>query len=283
MINNSIASKLETFPTVTWIVSSPCAFHLKEGITSRTTACILQQLTDSADKDRLYSDLRRLLKDIPGNDMVLILGDFNASVAWKRVLGRHDIGKYKDNGTFCSSSALRTNAASQTQSSTKKISWTQPGCTIGPSIVTFRSTCLRDLKWVLHTRVMPSAKCLTDYYLVCCKLKLQSKPKPKTKSDPVVECLFLDEAKAKFQAALERKLFVDSTPDIMWKNLKSVILKIQMFLGLHRWKTKPVWWKWSGNSRLTRQKSGWSAWPSWFIPPVLQRKLLSTIMLHSTT
>ena len=42
----------------------------------------------------------------------------------------------------------------------------------------------RDLRDVLHTRVMPSAECHTGHRLVRCKLRLQFKPKQKKKGNP---------------------------------------------------------------------------------------------------
>ena len=59
--------------------------------------------------------------------------------------------------------------------------------------------CKRDLGDVLHTRVMPSAECRIDHRLVCCKLKLQCKPKLKKKGNPMkklnVGSLYREEVK----------------------------------------------------------------------------------------
>ena len=60
-------------------------------------------MADPAVKNSFYSDQRRHLYNTPANDMVLMLGDFNASVgkdsvAWKEVRGRHGIGNCDGNG-----------------------------------------------------------------------------------------------------------------------------------------------------------------------------------------
>ena len=50
-----------------------------------------------------YEDLENLLKTVPKEDKLLLLGDFNARVgtdhlAWSGVLGKHGIGKCNSNG-----------------------------------------------------------------------------------------------------------------------------------------------------------------------------------------
>ncbi|PFX18771.1 hypothetical protein AWC38_SpisGene16846 [Stylophora pistillata] len=108
----------------------------------------------------------------------------------------------------------------------------------------------RDLKDVLHTRVLPSAECHTDHRLVRCKLKLQFKPKPKKIGIPVkklnVSSLCREEVKAKFQADLKLKLdelplAVDPTPDTLWENLKSAILKTSEEVLGHSKKKNQDW------------------------------------------
>ena len=67
----------------------------------------------------------------------------------------------------------------------------------------------RDLKAVLHTRVMPSAECLTDHRLVRSILKLQFKPKFKKKGNFAklnIDSLRREDAKAKFQGEIQQKL-----------------------------------------------------------------------------
>ena len=108
----------------------------------------------------------------------------------------------------------------------------------------------RDLKDVLHTRVMPSAECDTDHRLVRCKLKLQFKPKLKKKGIPKkklnIGSLCREEVKAKFQADLQQKLDESPctdvpTPNILWENLKSAILKTSEEVLGHTKKKNKDW------------------------------------------
>ncbi|KAJ7428900.1 hypothetical protein WISP_00496 [Willisornis vidua] len=70
---------------------------------------------DPAEKDKFYTDLRRLTQKVPADDKIIILGDFNAREeknfeAWKGVLGKHDVGNCNDNGRllleFCAEQQL---------------------------------------------------------------------------------------------------------------------------------------------------------------------------------
>ena len=54
-------------------------------------------------KDKFYEDLDSLIKTIPKEDKLLILGDFNARVGtdyttWEGIIGRNGVGKCKSNG-----------------------------------------------------------------------------------------------------------------------------------------------------------------------------------------
>ncbi|CAI9715341.1 Hypothetical predicted protein [Octopus vulgaris] len=179
-------------------------------------------LADPADKDSFYSDLRRLLNNTPANDKVLILGDFNARVgkdseAWKEFLGRHGIGGCNDNGLllleFCTEHQLAITNTIFQQKDRLKTTWMHPRSKHW-HLLDYVLVRQRDLKDVLHTRVMPRAECHTDHRLVGCKLKLQFKPKPKKKSNPIkklnVDSLCREEVKIKFQVNLQQRL--DESP-----------------------------------------------------------------------
>ena len=108
----------------------------------------------------------------------------------------------------------------------------------------------RDLKDILHTRVMPSAKCHTDHHLVRCKLRLHFKLKHKKKGNPKkklkVDSLCREELKAKFQADLQQTLDEspctnDPSPNILWENLKSAILKTSEEVLGHTKKKNKDW------------------------------------------
>ena len=108
----------------------------------------------------------------------------------------------------------------------------------------------RDLKDVLQTGVMPSAECHTDHRLVRCKLRPQFKPRHKKKGNPKkklnVGSLCWEEVKAKFQADLQQNLDEspctnDPSPNILWENLKSAILKTSEEVLRHTKKKNKDW------------------------------------------
>ena len=54
-------------------------------------------------KDKFYEDLDNLLKSVPSQDKLILLGDFNARVGseyqtWVGVLGRNGVGNSNSNG-----------------------------------------------------------------------------------------------------------------------------------------------------------------------------------------
>ncbi|GFS02327.1 endonuclease-reverse transcriptase [Elysia marginata] len=193
-------------------------------------------------KDSLASKLEILPTDHSDRDKVLILGDFNAKVcrdsdAGNGILGRHGVGNCNDNGRlllgFCAEHQLTVTNTVFQQKYRLKTTWMHLR-----SKHWYLLDCIlvrkQDLRDVLHTRVMPSAECSTDHRLVCCKLNLKYKPKPKRKGKPLkkinVSKLSIEEIVAKFQADLEKNLNalpdVDNpTPENLWDNLKSSILK----------------------------------------------------------
>ena len=219
MLRNSIASKLDRLPTghSDRIMSMRLPLEGKQHLTLFSVYAPTL-LADPADKDIFYSDLRRLLTNTPEDDKVLILGDFNARVgkdseAWQGVLGRHGVGNCNDNGRllleFCAEHHLAITNTIFQQKDSLKTTWMHPRSKHW-HLLDYVLVRKRDLKDVLHTRVMPSAECHTDHRLVRSKLKLQFKPKLKKKGNPRkklnVGSLRREEVKAKFQADLQQKL-----------------------------------------------------------------------------
>ena len=92
----------------------------------------------------------------------------------------------------------------------------------------------RDLKDVLHTRVMLSAEFHTDHRLVRCKLNMHFKPRPKN-GEPLKKTFKLSmqqsaEVEADFQTNLQAKLgkisFLEvSSLETLWNKLKTNILQ----------------------------------------------------------
>ncbi|XP_036370705.1 craniofacial development protein 2-like [Octopus sinensis] len=265
MVRNSITSKLETLPTghSDRIISMRLPLESKQHLTLFSVYAPTL-MADPADKDRFYSDLRRLLNNTPANDKVLVLRDFNAIVgreseAWKGVLERHGIDDCNDNRNLLLEFATEHQPAITNtifhQKDRLKTTWMHPQSKHW-HLLDYVLVRQRDLKDVLHTRVMPSAECHTDHRLVRCKLQLQFKPKPKKKGNPIkklnVDSLCREEVKIKFQANLQQRLDEspctdDTTPHTLWENLKSAILKTSTEVLGHIKKKNKDWF--DGNDK----------------------------------
>ncbi|GFO21617.1 craniofacial development protein 2, partial [Plakobranchus ocellatus] len=183
MMKNSIATKLETLPRAhsDRIISMRLPLEKKQHLTIFSVYAPTL-MAESADKDSFYTDLRHHLNNTPVTDKILILGDFNARVgrdfeAWKGVLGRHGIGNCNDNGRllldFCTEYQLTITNSIFQQKNHLKTTWMHPRSKHW-HLLDYVLVRQRDLRDVLHTRVMPSAECHPDHRLVRCKLKLQT-------------------------------------------------------------------------------------------------------------
>ena len=242
MIRTSIASKLENLPTghSDRIMSMRLPLKSKQYATLFSVYAPTLQ-AEPAEKDKFYSELCSRLQSTPADDKVIILGDFNArvgqdAVAWKGVLGRHGVGNCNDNGRLllelCTEHQLTITNTIFQQKDSLKTTWMHPRSKHW-HLIDYVLVRQRDLRDVLHTRVMPSAECHTDHRLVRCKLRLHFKPKPRKGGPPKrkfkLNKLQSAEVKADFQAGLQSKLEndcpKDPSPETLWDQLKTAILQ----------------------------------------------------------
>ena len=132
-------------------------------------------------KDAFYDNLEARIREIPTNEDLFLLGDFNARVgtdhtSWPDCLGHFGIGKLNENGQrlleLCS---LNNLCITNTFFPTKphhRVSWRHPRSKHWHQldfIITRRS----KLNHVLRTRSFHSADCDTDHSLVCGKVRLR--------------------------------------------------------------------------------------------------------------
>ncbi|XP_068714290.1 uncharacterized protein [Montipora foliosa] len=134
-------------------------------------------------KDEVYSNLNVVIKNIPNNEQLVLLGDSNARVgadqdSWPSCLGSFGVAKVNDNGQrlleFCSYHGLCvTNTFFQTKPQ-HRVSWRHPRSKHWHQLdmIIVRRT---SLKHVLLTRTCHRADCDTDHSLVCCKIRLTPK------------------------------------------------------------------------------------------------------------
>jgi len=257
MVRTPIASKLESLPTghSDRIMSMRLPLKNKQYATLFSVYAPTLQ-AELAEKDKFYSELRSLIQSTPADDKVIILGDFNARVgkdatAWKGVLGRHGVGNCNDNRRLllelCTEQQLVITNTIFQQKDNLKTTWMHPRSKHW-QLIDYVLVHHRDLKDVLHTRVMPSAECHTDHRLVRCKLKLHFKPKQRKGGTPTktfkLSKLQSTEVKIVFQADLQTKLGQDScskdfSPEALWNKLKTAILKTSKnVLGISTKKNK---------------------------------------------
>ena len=153
--------------------------------------CTLQLFKlDPQKKDKFYSELHNCLQSTSADDKVIILGDFNARVgqdaySWKGVLGIH--GNCKDNRhllmELCTEQQLVITNTIFQQKDRFKTTWMHPQSKHW-HLIDYVLVHNRDLKDVIHTKVMPSAGCHTNHCLVHCKHGLHFKPKPRKGGPP---------------------------------------------------------------------------------------------------
>ncbi|XP_076128077.1 uncharacterized protein LOC143109310 [Alosa pseudoharengus] len=130
--------------------------------------------SDSESKDSFYQTLDEALHQIPKNDKILLLGDFNASVGknsviWKGVLGRHGVGQANSNGmrllTLCSEHNLTITNTIFQQKTKYKTSWMHP-CWPHWHLIDYVIVRRSDIRDVLITRAMRGAECWTDHRII---------------------------------------------------------------------------------------------------------------------
>ena len=192
---------------------------------------------DPTTKESFYSELRSILQKTNDTDKVFIMGDFNARVGrdhtiWPGVLGRHGIGNCNDNGRLllklCAEHSLTITNTLFQQKARFKTTWKHPRSKHW-HLLDYILVRQKDVKDVLHARVMPSADCYTDHRLVCATARLIMRPAVKRKT-PQIKTLQVDRLpllKEKFQSELESKLApteaIDADPEKMWQDLKSTL------------------------------------------------------------
>ena len=243
MVKDSIATKLSNLPT--GHTDRIMSMRLPLGNQQHATLFSVYAPTlqaDSSEKDKFYADLRRLLKNVPGSDKIIILGDFNARVGrdsdtWKAIIGKHGVGGCNDNGRllleFCAELQLTITNTIFQQKDSLKTTWMHPRSKHW-HLIDYIIVRQRDIKDVLHTRVMRSAECHTDHRLVRCKLNFYFKPRSKQghtiKRKFKIKNLLSEDIKANFQASLHSRLEEpnfppDLPPEEMWNHMKAAILQ----------------------------------------------------------
>ena len=129
-------------------------------------------------KDFPHEDLNSLIANVPKNDKLIILGDFNArvstdNVAWEGVIGRNGIGKCNSNGLlvlkiFTEHELLITNTIFCLPNRSKT-SWMHPHSKHW-HLIDYVLTRKKDRQGVHVTKAMCGDDYWTDHRLIISKL-----------------------------------------------------------------------------------------------------------------
>ena len=190
-------------------------------------------------KDRFYEDLRHILLQVPPQDSILLLGDFNARVGndckiWPKVIGKHLLGSSNSNGllllSLCTEFELTiTNSTFQLPDG-QKGTWCHPRSKHWHTI-DFVITRQCDLKQVRVTRAHRGTECWSDHRLVKSKINISLQRKPRrTKSDKRkkinVESLNNYDSQLKFAENLKgplEKCVMSDDIENSWKMFKETL------------------------------------------------------------
>ncbi|VDM00861.1 unnamed protein product [Schistocephalus solidus] len=141
--------------------------------------------SSDAAKDEFYEDLHAVLVTVPQEDMLIVLGDFNARVgtdhaAWQGMLGPHSLGSCNDNSllllrTSAEHRFLLTNTFSRLPTR-EKARWMHPRSRRWHPLDYFLVQ-RRDRQDVLVTKVIRDADGWTDHRLVISQMRLRLQPR----------------------------------------------------------------------------------------------------------
>ena len=186
--------------------------------------------------EEFYNLLQSTLSLVPQNDLLIILGDFNARVggdshSWHSVIGSHTLGERNDNGTrlldFCANNHLIVSNTWFQHKPIHQATWfrngdrSRTGHMIDCILVNsrFRSS-------VLDTRVYRNTYHESDHELVMSTFRFKIKSKRHQRRAPMQITMGLPATtKASFQATLAASLSTDPQEDVQssWDAFKSAI------------------------------------------------------------
>jgi len=188
-------------------------------------------------KEAFYSQLDQTLAKIPKQDMVILMGDFNAKVGSsndnaEHVMGRHGLGTRNENGELlidvCSSHNLVIGGTLFPHKDCHKVTWNSPNRRDRNQI---DHICIsqRWSKALLDVRNKRGADVGSDHHLVIGKLRFYFKRKKKTTNTRKKFCLTklrAAEARSRFVSSLNAKVSNcnDTTMEGRWRHIRDSIL-----------------------------------------------------------
>ena len=181
-IKNKVLQMLDGTP----IAVSDRLMHMRLPLTHDRFATIISvyapTMTNPAHiKEVFYAELNSLIRSVPRDDKLLILGDFNARVGqdhahtWANIIGRHGVGSLNSNGLLllelCAEHNLTVMNTMFRLKNKHKTTWMHPRSHHW-HLLDYLLVRQRDRKDVHVTRAMRGADCGTDHHMVRSKITL---------------------------------------------------------------------------------------------------------------
>ena len=218
---------------------------LESGTLSLISAYAPTLPSSDESKELFYGTLNDVIKTIPLQNKMLLLGDFNARVgrdynSWENVIGKHGVGRENSNGTLllslCAQHGLIITNTMFQQADRHKTTWMHPGTKVW-HMIDYVITRQRDATYVHHTRAMCGSSVWSDHRLVRSKLALQAKVsrhlrrlKPARKPD--ITKLKSMEIRSSLASKLQQAYAASSSPELnsaaTWDLFKNTTLKVTM-------------------------------------------------------
>ena len=191
--------------------------------------------------EKFYNDLQAIKDKIPGREVTVIMGDFNAKIGegeeYIAGVGNYGLGNRNIRGDMLSSFTLAnemliTNTLFN-HPKRRRYTWMSPGKTYRNQI----DYILIDKSWktaVLDAKTKPGADCDTDHLLVVTKIRLKAyrrqKEKPllrfaveQLKEDGIKE-RYIAETENRFTILLQEWEDSEKTPNELWKDMKDILI-----------------------------------------------------------
>ena len=240
-IKTSLATKLESQPRGINDRIMVMRLPLAENVHVTLVSVYAPTMTNPDEaKEAFYQQLDDVIRSVPGNEKLIILGDLNARVgtddaSWANIIGKHGIGKENSNGklllSLCARHSLAITNTFFCLKVAHKTTWMHPRSKHWHQIdhIICRQCDLKDFR---ITRAMRGAECHTDHVLLRSKvnLKLRKKRRPQGKKPPKklnVGLTKLPEVKETLQKELCKRLdhvtFDEGKTEENWTKLRDEV------------------------------------------------------------
>ena len=187
-IRSSLVQKLEELP----VGINDRIISLRLSISKDRYATLLSiyaptMTNPEEDKTAFYSQLREVLRSVPKDDKIFLMGDFNARVGtdsdtWS-CLGNFGVGNMNSNGLLllelCEEFSLSISSTVFKHKGDHTTTWMHPRSKTW-HLIDYVIVRKRDMKDVCNVKSFHGAECWTDHALVRAKVKLHIKPKARS-------------------------------------------------------------------------------------------------------